>query len=53
MVKENDDHYCLLAKKTDLPAYEMKWIMSIFHDNSIQAHQNMDVIYYHISKKYL
>ncbi len=36
-----------------MPAYEIKWIMSIFHDDPTQAHQNADVIYYHISKRYL
>src|SRR6266498_1888756 len=27
--------------------------MSMFHDNLIQAHQNADAMYYHISKRYL
>ncbi len=27
--------------------------MSIFHDDSTQAYQNADVMYYHISKRYL
>ena len=27
--------------------------MSIFYDNPIQAHQNADVMYYHILKRYL
>ena len=36
-----------------VPAYETKWIMSIFHDDLIQAHQNADAIYYHIVKRYL
>ncbi len=36
-----------------MPAYEIKWIMSIFHDDLTQAHQNADAMYYHILKRYL
>ncbi len=36
-----------------VPAYETKLIMSMFHDDPTQAHQNADTIYYHISKRYL
>src|SRR6266498_1637588 len=36
-----------------MSAYETKWIISIFHDNLTQAYQNADVMYYHISKRYL
>src|SRR6266540_2460735 len=36
-----------------VPAYETKWSMSMFHDDPTQAHQNADIMYYYISKRYL
>jgi len=39
--------------KRVVSAYEIKWIMSMFYDDLIQAHQNADAIYYYISKRYL
>ncbi len=36
-----------------MPAYKTKWIMLMFHDNPTQAYQNADIMYYHISKRYL
>ena len=50
--KEYNDHIYKRERRVVL-AYETKWIMSIFHDNPTQAHQNTDVMYYHISKRYL
>src|SRR6266496_6195269 len=36
-----------------VPQSEIKWIMSIFHDNSTKAHQSFDAIYNQISKRYI
>ncbi len=45
--------YIYKEDKRVVSAYETKWIMSMFHDDLTQAHQNADTIYYHISKRYL
>ena len=36
-----------------VPAYETKWIMSMFHDDPIKTHQSFDVMYNQISKRYI
>ncbi len=50
--REYNDHI-YRGNKRVVPAYETKWIMSIFYDNLMQAYQNADTIYYHILKRYL
>ncbi len=50
--REHNDHIYRGDRRV-VPAYETKWIMSMFHDDLIQAHQNADAMYYHISKRYL
>ncbi len=40
-------------RKRVVSEYETKWIMSIFHVDPTQAHQNADAMYYHILKRYL
>src|SRR6266540_947842 len=50
--REHNDHIYRRDRRV-IPAYETKWIMSIFHDDPTQAHQNADAMYYHISKRYL
>ncbi len=50
--REHNDHIYKGDRRV-VPAYETKWIMSMFHDDLTQAHQNADVMYYHISKRYL
>ena len=50
--REYNDHIYQEERRVVL-AYETKWIMSIFHDDPTQAHQNANVMYYHISKRYL
>src|SRR6266542_2791092 len=32
---------------------EIKWIMSMFHDDLIKAHQSFDTMYHQISKRYI
>ncbi len=49
--KERNDHIYRGDRRV-VTAYEIKWIISIFHDNPTQAHQNADAMYYHISKRY-
>ncbi len=49
--KYND--YVYRGDRKVVPAYETKWIISMFHDDSTQAHQNANIMYYHISKRYL
>ena len=36
-----------------VPTYETKWIISMFHDDPTQAHQNADAMYHQISKRYI
>src|SRR6266498_772675 len=50
--REHNDHI-YRGERRVVPAYETKWIMSIFHDDSTQAHQNTDAMYYYILKRYL
>ncbi len=50
--REHNDHIYKGDRRV-IPAYEAKWIMSMFHDDSTQAHQNADAMYYHILKRYL
>jgi len=47
------NNYIYREERRVVPAYEIKWIMSMFHDDPTQAYQNTDVIYYHISRRYL
>ena len=50
--REHNDHIYKEDRRV-VPAYKTKWIISIFHDDLTQAHQNADVMYYYISKRYL
>ncbi len=50
--REYNDHIYRKDRRV-VPAYETKWIISMFHDDPTQAHQNADAMYYHISKRYL
>src|SRR6266508_6804292 len=50
--KEYNDHI-YRGERRVIPAYEIKWIMSMFHNDLTQAHQNADAMYYYISKRYL
>src|SRR6266498_1463239 len=50
--REYNDHIYRENRRV-MPAYETKWIMLIFYDDLIQAHQNADIMYYHILKRYL
>jgi len=50
--RERNDHIYRKDRRV-VPVYETKWIMSMFHNNPIQAHQNADAMYYQISKRYL
>ncbi len=50
--RERNDHIYQKDRRV-VSAYETKWIILIFHDDPIQAHQNANAIYYHISKRYL
>src|SRR6266498_1194356 len=36
-----------------IPQSEIKWIMSIFHDDPTKAHQSFDAMYSQISKRYI
>src|SRR6266498_2933148 len=49
--KHNDHIY--RGDRRVVPAYETKWIISMFHNDPTQAHQNADAMYYHILKRYL
>src|SRR6266542_184940 len=49
--REYNDHIYKGDRRV-VPVYETKWIMSMFHDDLTQAHQNADAMYYHISKRY-
>ncbi len=50
--REHNDHIYREDRRV-VPAYKTKWIMSMFHDDPTQVHQNADAMYYHISKRYL
>ncbi len=50
--REYNDHI-YRGERRVVPVYETKWIISMFHDNLTQAHQNADAMYYHITKRYL
>ncbi len=50
--REHNNHIYREGRRVVL-AYKTKWIISIFHDDLTQAHQNADAMYYHISKRYL
>ncbi len=49
--REYNDHI-YKGNRRVISAYETKWIMLIFHNDLMQAHQNADTIYYHNSKRY-
>ena len=49
--REHNDHIYKRDKRV-IPAWETKWIMSIFYDDLTQAHQNANAMYYHILKRY-
>ncbi len=50
--RECNDHIYRGDRRV-VPTYETKWIMSMFHDDPTQAHQNADAMYHQISKRYL
>ena len=50
--RKHNDHIYKGDRRIVL-AYETKQIMSMFHDDLTQAHQNADAMYYQISKRYL
>src|SRR6266498_6083013 len=50
--RKYNDHIYRRDRRVML-AYKIKWIMSMFHDDPTQAHQNADIIYHHISRRYL
>ncbi len=50
--REHNDHI-YRGERRVVPAYETKWIMSMFHDDPTQVHQNADAMYYQISRRYL
>ena len=50
--RERNNHI-YRGERRVMPACKIKWIMTMFHDDPTQAHQNTDAMYYQISKRYL